>query len=163
MSGSTYADPGMNGSNQASEPEVAVNVASLKRLRAFKDILKDTPVIVLFVGQTPFKIESVHVDSRHDLISMVAHFKEHQAVLVHASVDVIPLIDQQSQLIGARVYVLDNIPDLEMTANERVATGFFKNHISLDDYLELLADKANDPVTSTGSLPPEQDEAAIDE
>lgn len=160
MRDSTYANPGMNESDQNNEPE-QINVASLKRLRAFKDVLKDTPVIVLYVGETPFNIESIPVSSRRDLIKMVAHFEQHQVVLVHATVEVTPLIDQQSQLIGARIYVLDDIPDLVMTANEKVATGFFKNHVSLDDYLELLADNPT-PVVDTDPSS-DQEETELDD
>lgn len=160
MRDSAYANPGMNKSDQNNEPE-QINVASLKRLRAFKDVLKDTPVIVLYVGETPFNVESVSVSSRRDLIKMVAHFEQHQVVLVHATVEVTPLIDQQSQLIGARIYVLDDIPDLVMTANEKVATGFFKNRVSLDDYLELLADNPTPAVNTDPS--PDQEGIELDD
>lgn len=155
-----FQDAGMADPSSA---DVPLNSASMKKLRVFKDVLRETPVIVLYIGTTTFNLDAVEVHSRPDLVQMVADFRDHEVVTVHSDADFLPNVELMAQLIGARIYVLEEIPDHEMTPTEHIAVGTFRHRISLADYTLLLEGKADDLPPQDGNTTNESETELIDE
>lgn len=116
-----------------------MSTTSMTKLRIFKDHLNDTPIIVILVGTTSFKIDSLPVNNQRDLIDVAASLKELEMVLVHINYELLPKLDLFSQLVGARIYALDEVPDLERTPSEMMAVGGYRHRVTLQDYMLLLS------------------------
>ena len=125
----------------------AVSATSMTKLRIFKDHLNETPIIVILVGTTTFKIESLPVRNQRDFIDVAASLKELEMVLIHIDYELLPKLDLFAQLLGGRIYVLEDVPDLERSPSEMMAIGGYRHRVTLQDYMLLLsgADKAIEP------------------
>ena len=122
----------------------AISATSMTKLRIFKDHLNETPIIVILVGTTTFKIESLPVHNQRDFIDVAASLKELEMVLIHVDYELLPKLDLFAQLLGGRIYVLEDVPDLERSPSEMMAIGGYRHRVTLQDYMLLLsgADKA---------------------
>lgn len=125
----------------------AIFATSMTKLRIFKDHLNETPIIVILVGTTTFKIESLPVHNQRDFIDVAASLKELEMVLIHVDYELLPKLDLFAQLLGGRIYVLEDVPDLERSPSEMMAIGGYRHRVTLQDYMLLLsgADKAIEP------------------
>lgn len=125
----------------------AISAMSMTKLRIFKDHLNETPIIVILVGTTTFKIESLPVHNQRDFIGVAAALKELEMVLIHIDYELLPKLDLFAQLLGGRIYVLEDVPDLERSPSEMMAIGSYRHRVTLQDYMLLLsgADKAIEP------------------
>lgn len=143
-------------------PEDGVSAASMKKLRIFKDHVNETPVVVIFVGQTTYDITAIPVNETRDFIALTAAFVDHDIVLAHINFELLPNLELLTQLIGARIYVLDEVPDLERTPSEMMAVGGYRHHVDLADYLLLISGKdlpdSSDPESQEQGNDPEEDE-----
>lgn len=126
--------------------EEAISPTSMTKLRIFKDHLNETPIIVILVGTTTFKLESLPVHNQRDLIDVAASLKELEMVLIHVDYELLPKLDLFAQLVGGRIYVLEDVPDLERSPSEMMAIGGYRHRVTLQDYMLLLsgADKTLD-------------------
>lgn len=126
--------------------EDAISPTSMTKLRIFKDHLNETPIIVILVGTTTFKLESLPVHNQRDLIDVAASLKELEMVLIHVNYELLPKLDLFAQLIGGRIYVLEDVPDVERSPSEMMAIGGYRHRVTLQDYMLLLsgADKILD-------------------
>lgn len=125
---------------------------SMKKLRIFKDHLAETPIVVVLVGTTTFKIDALPINQAADFIDLAAAFKSHDIVLTHIDYGLLPQLEMLTQIIGARIYVLDEVPDLERTPSEMMAVGGYRHHVDLADYLLVLSYGELDlPTPSTSS------------
>lgn len=95
--------------------ESTMSPTSMKKLRIFKDHLAETPIVVVLVGTTTFKIDALPINQAADFIDLAAAFKSHDIVLAHIDYGLLPQLEMMTQIIGARIYVLDEVPDLERT------------------------------------------------
>lgn len=127
------------GLNPPSQPETAATPASMAKLRIFKDHLNETPIIIIFVGSTTFKMDMIEVHDRKDFIELVSALKEFETVLTHIDYEMLPPLDLLAQTIGARIYVLEDVPDLERTPSEMMAIGGYRHRVSLDDYMTIAS------------------------
>lgn len=125
----------------------AISATSMTKLRIFKDHLSETPIIVILVGTTTFKIESLPVHNQRDFIDVAASLKELEMVLIHVDYELLPKLDLFAQLLGGRIYVLEDVPDLERSPSEMMAIGGYRHRVTLQDYMLLLsgADKTIEP------------------
>lgn len=125
----------------------AISATSMTKLRIFKDHLNETPIIVILVGTTTFKIESLPVHNQRDFIDVAASLKELEMVLIHVDYELLPKLDLFAQLLGGRIYVLEDVPDLERSPSEMMAIGGYRHRVTLQDYMLLLsgADKTIEP------------------
>lgn len=139
-----------------------ISAASMTKLRIFKDHLNETPIIVILVGTTTFKIDSLAVHNQRDFIDVAASLKELEMVLIHVDYELLPKLDLFAQLLGGRIYVLEDVPDLERSPSEMMAIGGYRHRVTLQDYMLLLsgADKTIDATESenVGITPTEQDD-----
>jgi hypothetical protein len=135
------------------EPESSATPASMAKLRIFKDHLNETPIIVIFVGSTTFELESVVVNDRRDFITLAAALAEYEMVLTHIDYELLPPLDLLAQVVGARIYVLDNVPDTELTPSQMMAVGGYRHRVDLNDYMTLVSEEPQ----------PKEDSAAPDE
>lgn len=119
--------------------ESEISSTSMTKLRIFKDHLNETPIVVILVGTTTFKIESLPVNEQRDFIDVAASLKEFEMVLVHINYELLPKLDLFTQLLGARIYVIEEIPDLERTPSEMMAVGGYRHRVVLQDYMLLLS------------------------
>lgn len=119
--------------------EEAISPASMTKLRIFKDHLNETPIIVILVGTTTFKIESLPVHNQRDFIDVAASLKELEMVLIHVDYELLPKLDLFAQLVGGRIYVLEDVPDLERSPSEMMAIGGYRHRVTLQDYMLLLS------------------------
>lgn len=132
--------------------ESAMSPTSMKKLRIFKDHLAETPIVVVLVGTTTFKIDALPINQAADFIDLAAAFKSHDIVLAHIDYGLLPQLEMLTQIIGARIYVLDEVPDLERTPSEMMAVGGYRHHVDLADYLLVLSYGELDlPAPSTSS------------
>lgn len=124
----------------------SISAASMTKLRIFKDHLNETPIIVILVGTTTFKIDSLPVHNQRDFIDVAASLKELEMVLIHVDYELLPKLDLFAQLLGGRIYVLEDVPDLERSPSEMMAVGGYRHRVTLQDYMLLLsgADKTID-------------------
>lgn len=128
------------GLREPGEPaEAAMSPASMKKLRIFKDHLAETPIVVVLVGSTTFKIDALPINQASDFIDLAAAFKLHDIVLAHIDYELLPQLEMMTQIIGARIYVLDDVPDLERTPSEMMAVGGYRHHVDLADYMLVLS------------------------
>lgn len=127
------------GLNPPSQPDTGPTPASMAKLRIFKDHLNETPIIIIFVGSTTFKMETIEVHDRKDFITLVAALKDFETVLTHIDYEMLPQLDLLSQTIGARIYVLEDVPDLERTPSEMMAVGGYRHRVSLEDYMTIVS------------------------
>lgn len=140
-------------------PESAMSPTSMKKLRIFKDHLAETPIVVVLVGETTFKIDALPIDQASDFIELAAAFKSHDIVLAHIAYELLPQLEMMTQIIGARIYVLDDVPDLERTPSEMMAVGGYRHHVDLADYLLVLSYGEDDlPFTPPSSELEEQED-----
>lgn len=146
------------GLNPPSQPDAGPTPASMAKLRIFKDHLNETPIIIVFVGSTTFKMDMIEVHDRKDFITLVSALKDFETVLTHIDYELLPQLDLLSQTIGARIYALEDVPDLERTPSEMMAVGGYRHRVSLDDYMTIVSG-AELPVSdgNTDSNPPETD------
>lgn len=130
--------------------EEAISPTSMTKLRIFKDHLNETPIIVILVGTTTFKIDSLPVHNQRDFIDVAASLKELEMVLIHVDYELLPKLDLFAQLVGGRIYVLEDVPDLERSPSEMMAIGGYRHRVTLQDYMLLLsgADKVIEPGTN---------------
>lgn len=139
-----------------------ISAASMTKLRIFKDHLNETPIIVILVGTTTFKIDSLPVHNQRDFIDVAASLKELEMVLIHVDYELLPKLDLFAQLLGGRIYVLEDVPDLERSPSEMMAIGGYRHRVTLQDYMLLLsgADKTIDATESENVdiTPTEQDD-----
>lgn len=139
-----------------------ISAASMTKLRIFKDHLNETPIIVILVGTTTFKIDSLPVHNQRDFIDVAASLKELEMVLIHVDYELLPKLDLFAQLLGGRIYVLEDVPDLERSPSEMMAIGGYRHRVTLQDYMLLLsgADKTIDANESENvdTTPTEQDD-----
>lgn len=139
-----------------------ISSASMTKLRIFKDHLNETPIIVILVGTTTFKIDSLPVNNQRDFIDVAASLKELEMVLIHVDYELLPKLDLFAQLLGGRIYVLEDVPDLERSPSEMMAIGGYRHRVTLQDYMLLLsgADKTIDANESENmdTTPTEQDD-----
>lgn len=119
--------------------EEAISPTSMTKLRIFKDHLNETPIIVILVGTTTFKIESLPVHNQRDFIDVAASLKELEMVLIHVDYELLPKLDLFAQLVGGRIYVLEDVPDLERSPSEMMAIGGYRHRVTLQDYMLLLS------------------------
>lgn len=132
--------------------ESAMSPVSMKKLRIFKDHLAETPIVVVLVGTTTFTIDTLPINQAADFIELAAAFKAHDIVLAHIDYELLPQLEMITQIIGARIYVLDEVPDLERTPSEMMAVGGYRHHVDLADYMLLLSHgDADIPNLSAGS------------
>ncbi|UBF42562.1 hypothetical protein [Cystovirus CAP4] len=117
----------------------AISATSMTKLRIFKDHLNETPIIVILVGTTTFKIESLPVHNQRDFIDVAASLKELEMVLIHVDYELLPKLDLFAQLLGGRIYVLEDVPDLERSPSEMMAIGGYRHRVTLQDYMLLLS------------------------
>lgn len=146
------------GLNPPSQPDTEPTPASMAKLRIFKDHLNETPIIIVFVGSTTFKMDMIEVHDRKDFITLVSALKDFETVLTHIDYELLPQLDLLSQTIGARIYALEDVPDLERTPSEMMAVGGYRHRVSLGDYMTIVSG-AELPVSdgNTDSTPPETD------
>lgn len=146
------------GLNPPSDSGAAPTPASMAKLRIFKDHLNETPIIIVFVGSTTFKMDMIEVHDRKDFITLVSALKDFETVLTHIDYELLPQLDLLSQTIGARIYALEDVPDLERTPSEMMAVGGYRHRVSLDDYMTIVSG-AELPATdgNTDSTSPETD------
>lgn len=139
-----------------------ISATSMTKLRIFKDHLNETPIIVILVGSTTFKIDSLPVRNQRDFIDVAASLKELEMVLIHVDYELLPKLDLFVQLLGGRIYVLEDVPDLERSPSEMMAVGTYRHRVTLQDYMLLLsgADKMIGPKADEGDAQTitEQDE-----
>lgn len=139
--------------------ESAMSPTSMKKLRIFKDHLAETPIVVVLVGSTTFKIDALPINQASDFIDLAAAFKSHDIVLAHIDYELLPQLEMMTQIIGARIYVLDEVPDLERTPSEMMAVGGYRHHVDLADYLLVLSyGEENLPLTISDSDSEEQED-----
>ena len=117
----------------------AISATSMTKLRIFKDHLNETPIIVILVGTTTFKIESLPVHNQRDFIDVAASLKEFEMVLIHVDYELLPKLDLFAQLLSGRIYVLEDVPDLERSPSEMMAIGGYRHRVTLQDYMLLLS------------------------
>lgn len=139
MKSSTPLNYQQAGLNPPSQPEANATPASMAKLRIFKDHLNETPIIIIFVGSTTFKMDMIEVHDRKDFITLIAALKDFETVLTHIDYEMLPQLDLLSQTIGARIYVLEDVPDLERTPSEMMAVGGYRHRVSLDDYMTIVS------------------------
>lgn len=139
-----------------------IPATSMSKLRIFKDHLNETPIIVILVGTTTFKIDSLPVHNQRDFIEIAASLKELEMVLIHVDYELLPKLDLFIQLLGGRIYVLEDVPDLDRSPSEMMAIGGYRHRVTLQDYMLLLsgADKSIDATESASMdiAPTEQDD-----
>lgn len=140
-----------------------ISPASMTKLRIFKDHLNETPIVVILVGTTTFKIESLPVHNQRDFIDLAASLKELEMVLIHVDYELLPKLDLFTQLVGGRIYVLEDVPDLERSPSEMMAIGSYRHRVTLQDYMLLLSGADQTLESSTDeeemvSTPTEQDD-----
>lgn len=139
-----------------------ISATSMTKLRIFKDHLNETPIIVILVGTTTFKIDSLPVHNQRDFIDVAASLKELEMVLIHVDYELLPKLDLFTQLLGGRIYVLEDVPDLERSPSEMMAIGGYRHRVTLQDYMLLLsgADKTIDATEgeNVDITPTEQDD-----
>lgn len=139
-----------------------IPATSMTKLRIFKDHLNETPIIVILVGTTTFKIDALPVNNQRDLIDVAASLKELEMVLIHVDYELLPKLDLFAQLVGGRIYVLEDVPDLERSPSEMMAVGGYRHRVTLQDYMLLLsgADKNinAEQVENVDIVPTEQDD-----
>lgn len=133
--------------------KVEVSAASMTKLRIFKDHLNETPIVIILVGSTPYELDSLPLSSKGDFIKLGAALDVNEIVLCHADYLVLPQLDLFTQIVGARIYVLDDVPDLERSPSEMMAIGSYRHRVSLEDFTLLLEGKDKDlpevdPLTS---------------
>lgn len=119
--------------------EEVISPMSMTKLRIFKDHLNETPIIVILVGKTTFKLESLPVHNQRDFIDVAASLKELEMVLIHVDYELLPKLDLFAQLVGGRIYVLEDVPDLERSPSEMMAIGGYRHRVTLQDYMLLLS------------------------
>lgn len=149
------------GLNPPSQPDTAATPASMAKLRIFKDHLNETPIIVIFVGSTTFKMDMIEVHDRKDFITLVSALKDFETVLTHIDYEMLPQLDLLSQTVGARLYVLEDIPDLERTPSEMMAVGGYRHRVSLDDYMTIVS--GAELTTSDGDTDSTQPETDVED
>lgn len=111
---------------------------SMRKLRIFRDHLAETPIVVVLVGTTTFDIAALQVKESRDFIKLAASLDTHDVLLAHIDYELLPQLEMMTQILGARIYVLDDVPDLERTPSEMMAVGGYRNRVSLPDYLLIL-------------------------
>lgn len=137
-------------------PDASVSPTSMKKLRIFKDHLAETPIVVVLVGSTTFEIDALPIDAANDFIELAAAFKEHDVVLAHIDYTLLPQLEMMTQIIGARIYVLDDVPDLERNPSEMMAVGGYRHHVALSDYLLILSYGEERPLRDLPAAEPEE-------
>lgn len=145
--------------------KVEMTAASMTKLRIFKDHLNETPIVVILVGTTPYELDSLPLASAPDFIKLGAALDSHEIVLCHADYLVLPQLDLFTQIVGARIYVLDDVPDLERTPSEMMAIGGYRHRVSLEDFSLLLEGKDKDlpPADPVSEIDTAIDEDSVDE
>lgn len=121
--------------------DTTISPTSMKKLRIFKDHLNETPIVVVLVGSTTYAIDSLAVNQNKDFIDLVAALQTHDIVLTHINYEMLPQLETLTHIVGARIYVLDEVPDLDRTPSEMMAIGSYRHRIDLPDYMLLLNGK----------------------
>lgn len=134
---------------QAPGEQADIPITSMKKLRIFRDHLAETPIVVVLVGSTTFDIAALPVREARDFIKLAAALDTHDILLTKIDYELLPQLEMLTQIFGARIYVLDDVPDLERSSMEMIAIGGYRNRVSLQDYLLLLRGSGLEKATPT--------------
>lgn len=139
-----------------------ISELSMKKLRIFKDHLAEMPIVVILVGSTSYELPALEVNDNADFIKLIGGFIDNNVIVCHIDYELLPQLELLTQIIHARIYVLDEVPDLERSPSEMMAVGSYRNRVALTDYLALINGKADQlpPGPATGV---DLDEPSLDD
>lgn len=121
--------------------------------RILKDINRKTRVIILIPGSalTTVDFPKVTLAANDDLLRVSESLSRHGVALVQAEGAMIPVLEQFSQLLTARIYGLTDLPDLSVSPTDQLLTNKYEP-LSYHD-LALVLDHVK-TLTATESAAP---------
>lgn len=120
-------------------PTKEISASTMSKLRIFKDHAREAKIIVIFVGETTYDLAMLPLSTGGDFIKLAAEFVDSTIVLCHVDYEALPTLDQFAQIIGARIYALDDVPDTTMNPTQMIQFGAYRNRVSLDDYTLVMS------------------------